>query len=71
MHGEYELLPDLLVLLSAENIYRVKEDPAFFAVVLLGSKNKMCAALHCNKRLAIFPSPAGMSLTKLSLAGNY
>jgi hypothetical protein len=23
------------------------------------------------KRLAIFPSPAGMSLTKLSLAGNY
>jgi hypothetical protein len=26
--------------------------------------------LHCKKRLAIFPSPAGMSLTKLSLAGN-
>jgi hypothetical protein len=26
-------------------------------------------ALHCNKRLAIFPSPAGMSLTKLALAG--
>jgi hypothetical protein len=26
--------------------------------------------LHCNKRLAIFPSPAGMSLTKISLAGN-
>ena len=24
---------------------------------------------HCKKRLAIFPSPAGMSLTKLSLAG--
>ncbi len=26
--------------------------------------------IHCKKRLAIFPSPAGMSLTKLSLAGN-
>ena len=25
---------------------------------------------HCKKRLAIFPSPAGMSLTKLSLALN-
>ncbi len=26
--------------------------------------------LHCKKRLAVFPSPAGMSLTKLSLGGN-
>ncbi len=27
---------------------------------------------HCKKELAIFPSPAGMSLTKLSLGGkNY
>ena len=26
--------------------------------------------VHCKKRLASFPSPAGMSLTKLSLAGN-
>jgi hypothetical protein len=26
--------------------------------------------IHCKKRLAIFPAPAGMSLTKLSLAGN-
>ncbi len=26
--------------------------------------------LHCKKRLAVFPSPAGVSLTKLSLAGN-
>jgi hypothetical protein len=25
------------------------------------------SALHCKKRLSIFPSPAGMSLTKLSL----
>ncbi len=25
---------------------------------------------HCKKRLSIFPSPGGMSLTKLSLAGN-
>jgi hypothetical protein len=27
--------------------------------------------VHCKKRLAIFPSPAGMSLIKLSLVGNY
>jgi hypothetical protein len=26
--------------------------------------------LHCEKKFTIFPSPAGMSLTKLSLAGN-
>jgi hypothetical protein len=26
--------------------------------------------IHCKKRLAIFPSPPGMSLTKLSLTGN-
>jgi hypothetical protein len=26
--------------------------------------------LHCKKRIAAFPSPAGMSLTKLSLARN-
>jgi hypothetical protein len=32
----------------------------------------LCASLllHCKKRFAIFPSPAGMSLTKLSLGGN-
>jgi hypothetical protein len=27
-------------------------------------------SIHCKKRLAIFPSPAGMSQTKLSLAWN-
>jgi hypothetical protein len=27
-------------------------------------------AIHCKNSLAIFPSPSGMSLTKLSLAGN-
>jgi hypothetical protein len=26
--------------------------------------------MRCKKRLAILPNPAGMSLTKLSLAGN-
>jgi len=26
--------------------------------------------VHCKKRLAVFPSPGGMSQTKLSLAGN-
>jgi hypothetical protein len=27
--------------------------------------------IHCKKRILFFPSPAGMSLTKLTLAGNY
>jgi hypothetical protein len=31
--------------------------------------NKVGLELHCKKRLAIFPPPAEMSLTKLSLAG--
>jgi hypothetical protein len=26
--------------------------------------------IHCKKRFAVFPSPSGMSQTKLSLAGN-
>jgi hypothetical protein len=34
------------------------------------SEIKLYIGLHCKKRLAVFPSPAGMSLTKLSLAGN-
>jgi hypothetical protein len=33
--------------------------------------DKMAAVMvHCKKRLAIFPALAGMSLNKLSLAGN-
>jgi hypothetical protein len=28
-------------------------------------------AVHCKKSLSISPSPAGMSLTKLTLTGNY
>ncbi len=35
-----------------------------------GSKTKTHWPLHCKKRLDVFPSPAGTSLTKLSLAGN-
>jgi hypothetical protein len=36
-------------------------------------RRRICAfvKLHSKKMLAVFPSPAGMSLTKLSLAGNY
>jgi hypothetical protein len=29
-----------------------------------------CTQPHCKKRFSIFPSPTGMSLTKLFLAGN-
>jgi hypothetical protein len=31
--------------------------------------HRSSTVLHCKKELAIFPSPAGMSLTKLSLGG--
>ncbi len=31
---------------------------------------KVVLTIHCKKRFSIFPSPAGMSLTKLSLPGN-
>ncbi len=36
------------------------------------SPNKLWRSnsIHCKKRLAVFPSQAGMSLTKLSLGGN-
>ncbi len=30
---------------------------------------KLLVSLNCKKKFAIFPSPAGMSLTKLSLGG--
>ncbi len=36
----------------------------------LMKSNFQTKILHCKKRLAVFPSPAGMSLTKLSLARN-
>jgi hypothetical protein len=37
---------------------------------LVGRCRSLKEQLHCKKRLAVFPSPAGVSLTKLSLAGN-
>jgi hypothetical protein len=36
---------------------------------ILAIKNRNIRRQHCKKRLAIFPSPAVMSLTKLSLRG--
>jgi hypothetical protein len=44
----------------------------FFFSLLISVLVKLALSvyLHCKKRVAIFPSPAGMSLTKLSLAGN-
>ncbi len=38
-------------------------------VVRASSDTVESERLHCKKELAIFPSPAGMSLTKLSLGG--
>ncbi len=35
-----------------------------------GERDNREEGIHCKKRFAIFPSPAGMSLIKLSLDGN-
>jgi hypothetical protein len=40
-----------------------------FAIISRTS-GQYASMLHCKKRLSNFPSPAGMSLTKLSLGGN-
>jgi hypothetical protein len=48
---------------------------SYFYLKLLFTYNQATEAFssqkrtHCKKELAIFPSPAGMSLTKLSLGG--
>ncbi len=34
------------------------------------SENMLSKKVHCKKKLSIFPSPGGVSLTKLLLAGN-
>ncbi len=44
--------------------------PVFFIQrYTLSIKKILFLTIHCKKELAIFPSPAGMSLTKLSLVG--
>jgi hypothetical protein len=35
-----------------------------------GGGERIPFSIHCKKRISFFPSPAGMSLTKLSLVGN-
>jgi hypothetical protein len=40
------------------------------AAVAAGKTGTNSSHIHCKKRLAVFPSPAAMSLTKLSLGGN-
>jgi hypothetical protein len=39
-------------------------------IVTVAKGEEYVVQLHCKKRLSIFSSPAGMWLTKLSLAGN-
>ena len=51
----------------------LRSDPRLTVVLIShapGLQTLPSFLLHCTKTLAIFPSPAGMSLTKLSLAGN-
>jgi hypothetical protein len=58
--GEEELEPNTELLeLQASHIWFNKA----------GSGHQLLA-IHCKKRFAVFPSPDGMSLTKLPLGGN-
>ena len=41
-----------------------------FIVMGADLEHDLLMILHCNKRIAVFPSPSGMSLTNLCLAGN-
>jgi hypothetical protein len=50
-----------------ENCKPFKIDSSNFDSVLTP---KLVYILHCKKRLSLFPSPSGMSLTKLSLEEN-
>ncbi len=50
---------DMTVLIPALNL----------AVLIIRYHTWLFQVLHCKKRLVVFPSPGGMSLTKLSLAG--
>ncbi len=44
--------------------------PTLLTGVTMEQIKKMDRSIHCKKGLAVFPSPAGMSLTKLLLGGN-
>jgi hypothetical protein len=59
--GEEELEPNTELLeLQASHIWFNKAGSAWTQLL----------AIHCKKRFAVFPSPDGMSLTKLPLGGN-
>jgi hypothetical protein len=49
----------------------VAECPMTQVMTETGYLHRKILGLHCKKGFAVFPSPVGMSQTKLSLAGNY
>jgi hypothetical protein len=57
-------------LLEVQGVVSVQVQLVKEVVQLLSCKKVRSRSLHCKKRLSFFPSPAGMSLTKLSQAGN-
>ncbi len=65
MAGLFEL--DYIFLGTKQNVKKAFEN---YTDQKLCQRALQLAFLHCKKRLAVFPSPAGMSLTKLSLGGN-
>jgi hypothetical protein len=67
-------ITELMLMASDLNIIDWVKPEAARPRALSWDKTKRTTAkvlgIHFKKRLAIFPSPAGMSQTKLSLAGN-
>jgi hypothetical protein len=52
---------------TQRNIVLLIKPKAF--VIFANTNMRRNGNVHCKKRLAVFPSPAGMSPTKLSVAG--
>jgi hypothetical protein len=51
-------------------VFFLSDIPALIVIAFSNFGHPYQPTLYCKKRLSIFPSPAWMSLTKLSLAGN-
>jgi hypothetical protein len=49
---------------------RVRQGYSEPRLEILGQQIRNIGYIHCKNSFSIFPSPAGMSLTKLSLGGN-
>jgi hypothetical protein len=63
---EYKLFLSRQLLFHLAHTTYLQDSKLFLCFLMQLNK---ATAIHCKKRLPIFPSPAGMSLTKLYLGG--